>query len=59
MAPRFGSSDLRSGTAFGVLVFLRRHRRSPLSLRPPPKAFGVPATIYQPLLRFMEACLLL
>ena len=31
----------RSGTAFGVLVFSRRRRRSPLSLRPP-------ATFYQP-----------
>jgi hypothetical protein len=33
--------DLRSGTAFGVLVLSRRRRRSPLSLRPP-------ATVYQP-----------
>jgi len=31
----------RSGTAFGVLVFSRRRRRSPLPLRPP-------ATFYQP-----------
>jgi hypothetical protein len=33
--------NLHSGTAFGVLVFSQRRRRSPLSLRPP-------ATIYQP-----------
>ena len=43
---------LRSGTTFGVLVFPRRRRRSPLSLRPP-------ATVCQPFglkkgeLRFM------
>src|SRR5262249_6364963 len=34
--------NLRSGTAFGVLVLSRRRRRSPLSLRPP-------ATFCQPL----------
>src|SRR5215470_11590568 len=36
-----GDDGLRSGTAFGVLVFSRHRRRSPLSLRPP-------ATVCQP-----------
>ena len=36
-----GTMNLRSGTASGVLVFSWRHRRSPLSLRPP-------ATVCQP-----------
>jgi alpha-L-fucosidase 2 len=37
-----------SGTLFRVLVYLFEHRRSPRLLRPPPKAFGVPAAFWQP-----------
>jgi hypothetical protein len=49
--------NLRSGTAFEVLMFSRRRRRSPLSLRPPAtfcQPFGLRNTADAMLLKFIN-----